>query len=291
MYVSFIKHILLLLNMLFTASTALQIHNISKLIVIADVHADIQRFKNILYDAKVIDTDNKWIAEPNTVVIQLGDQIDPKYPVDNSHHFSMIYFTDTLKQLAAEKDSVFISMVGNHELMNIEKIKRKPSLQHIIASRPIIQKLDSYIFCHGMFNKYHYHILDIHNKTFDDVNAIWSRYVQNIPQPTQDDNIILQTLILDTENSILYERTPDIKYDINKLFDILNIDYMFVGHTITDYVHLKDKIWYLDMLLKDAFEKLTYTYIIIKDGDIIVKRIDSSNIWYLFFGQMSEIDG
>jgi hypothetical protein len=54
----------------------------------------------------------------------------------------------------------------------------------------------------------------------------------------------------------------------------MNIDYLYVGHTVADHIHLKDKIWYLDLLLKDAFEKEAYAYIIIKEGDIIVKQLD-----------------
>lgn len=257
-------------------ATPISTHMISKLVVIADVHADIYRFRNILQDANIIDADDKWIAEPNTVVVQLGDQIDPKYPLNDNHHFQMIYFTETLRKTAIEKHSNFISMIGNHELMNIEKIKQKSALRDIIASRPVIQKLDHYLFCHGMFNKYHYFLMDIYNKTIDDVNDIWSKYVLNIPMATLSDEIILNKLILDTENSILYDRAPDIKYDINKVFNAMDIDYMFVGHTITDYIHLKDKIWYLDLLLKDAFEKLAYAYIVIKDGDIIVKQLSQA---------------
>lgn len=266
---SFTK-LLLLLHLLIPTSC----NQISKFVIIADVHADIPRFKHILYDAKILNLEDKWIAEPNTVVIQLGDQIDPKYPINDAHHFKMLYFTDTLKQLADAHDSRFISMIGNHELMNIEKIKEKPALQNIIASRPVIQKLDNYLFCHGMFNKYHYYLLDIYNKTLDDVNYVWSKYVMNVSMISESDNIILNKLVLDTENSILYDRIPDNKYDINKLFNILDIDYMFVGHTITDYVHLKDKIWYLDLLLKDAFEQMKYSYIIIKDGDIVMKQLN-----------------
>ena len=269
-----ISRLFLCMNLLFTSiASPISTHTISKLVVIADVHADIYRFRDILQDAKIIDAEDKWIAEPNTVVIQLGDQIDPKYPLNDNHHFQMIYFTESLKKSAIRKHSNFISMIGNHELMNIEKIKQKPALRDIIASRPVIEKLDNYLFCHGMFNKYHYYLMDIYNNTIDDVNDIWRKYVSNIPMATLSDEIILNKLILDTENSILYDREPDIKYDINKVFNAMNVDYMFVGHTITDYIHLKDKIWYLDLLLKDAFEKLAYAYIIIKDGDIMIKQL------------------
>ena len=152
----------------------------SKLIVIADIHADIARFKQILRDANVLDISNKWIAEPNTIIIQLGDQIDPKEPdnmdIDDTHHFKMIYFTNSLKILAKANKCDFISLIGNHELYNIEKIKHKDSLREIIAQRPIVYKYDNYLFCHGGFHKHHYYTLDMYNKTISDVNKIWYKY-------------------------------------------------------------------------------------------------------------------
>ena len=48
-----------------------------RLVIIGDIHGDIKRFKNILIDAKIINNNIEWIAEPkNTIVIQMGDQID-----------------------------------------------------------------------------------------------------------------------------------------------------------------------------------------------------------------------
>jgi len=49
----------------------------NRLVIIGDIHGDIKRFKNILLDAKIINNNIEWIAEPqNTIVIQMGDQID-----------------------------------------------------------------------------------------------------------------------------------------------------------------------------------------------------------------------
>ncbi len=52
-------------------------NNINRIIIIGDVHGDLKRFKKILIDAKIINNRLEWIAEPpNTIVVQLGDQID-----------------------------------------------------------------------------------------------------------------------------------------------------------------------------------------------------------------------
>ena len=51
--------------------------NCDRLVIIGDIHGDIKRLKNILIDAKVINNNIEWIAEPkNTIVVQMGDQVD-----------------------------------------------------------------------------------------------------------------------------------------------------------------------------------------------------------------------
>jgi hypothetical protein len=249
----------------------------NKIIVIADIHADINRFKEILKDAKVLDYNDNWIALKNTTIIQLGDQIDPKTidnkDIDDTHHFSMIYYTNNLQKLAEDNGSKFISLIGNHELMNLQKIKRKTKLRNIIAKRPIIYFLQNYAFCHAGFKQKHFYILNTFNKTVDDLGRIWYNYVYDMSLSTEEE-IILNNLILDTTDSILYTRIPDNKDDINKLFKLLNLDYLFVGHSETNFIHSKNKIWYLDLQLKLAFDANTYNYIIIDNDDITVKALE-----------------
>lgn len=258
--------------------------NISKMIVIADVHADLHRFKNILRNAKIINDNDQWIAEPNTIVVQLGDQIDPKTidkdDIDDKHHFKMIYYTDKLKHKARQNHCDFVSVIGNHELLNINKIKNKPHLKDIIASRPVLLHLKDYLFCHGGFKKRHWYMLDIYNKSINDINLIWYKYVNDFPM-TLNEEKILNNLILDTENSILFTRTQDCKQDIDKLFNILNIEYMFVGHIITEYVTVKNKVWFLDQMLKEAFDEKKYNFLLIENGSISVRELDNySNFFH-----------
>jgi hypothetical protein len=75
--------------------------------IFADVHADMKRFVYILRDANIINNKHEWIAKPNTVVVQLGDQIDPKFPdIPSSHHFEMIYFTDYINKQAIQSNNI-----------------------------------------------------------------------------------------------------------------------------------------------------------------------------------------
>ncbi len=269
----------LILSALLFLPTIASITNFSKLIVIADLHADVHRFKAILRDAKILDVNNKWIAPPETVIVQLGDQIDPKEPdtndINDRHHFKMIYLTDHLEKMAKVNNCEFISMIGNHELYNIDAIRKKDGLCDIIANRPIILKRNNLLFCHGGFRKRHYYLLDIYNKSIQNINEIWSKYVYGF-HLTLDEEILLNNMILDRNDSVLFTRVPDNKVDIDRLFTIMDIDYMFVGHTTYKYVHLQHKIWYLDLYLKDAFDNKAYQYLVIdNEANITVKQLSS----------------
>ena len=247
--------------------------NVSRIVVIADVHDDMRRFRNILENAKIINNNNEWIAQKNTVVVQLGDQIDRKHIDDDDipkkHHFRITYFTDFLKKIALENGSDFISMIGNHEHMNLQKIKNKPELKDIINKRPIIAVINNFLFCHGGFTIEHYDILKRYDKNIADLNNIWDKYINDYPLDYQE-KIILEYLITNNQNSILYIRKLGDKYDNNKLFSFLNIDYMFVGHSETKNIFVENKVWYLDQILRIAFDDNMYNYIDIRGNNITI---------------------
>lgn len=250
--------------------------NISRIVVIADIHNDQDRFKTILQNAKIIDKNDVWISKPNTLVVQLGDQIDRK-SIDNdditdNHNYRLIRYTERLRDIAYEKDSYFISMIGNHELNKIDKIRNKKDLNEIISRRPIVFTIGRYIFCHGGFQMEHHKILKLYDKSIKDLNEIWYKYV-NLMMLTNDENYILNSLILDQQNSILYTRKIADKTDNIHLFNELDIDYMFVGHTTTKHIFVRNNVWYLDQLLREAFDDKIYTYIEIEDEKIKIKGI------------------
>jgi hypothetical protein len=246
---------------------------IDKMFIFADVHADMKRFIYILQDANIINSNYEWVAKPNTVVVQLGDQIDPKFPdIPSLHHFEMIYFTDYLNKQAIQNNGQFISLIGNHELYNINKIRNKESLKHIIANRPIITKVNDYLFCHGGFNKNHLYLLNEYNKTIDDINGIWNKFVYNL-YLSNDEKILLDKLILDSTNSILFTRSKPLKTDNEIVFKDLDIDYMFVGHSETNIIYLYNNIWYLDLTLETAFKMKNYNYLYTQNNTIYIKSL------------------
>lgn len=254
-------------------------------VVIADVHGDINRFRIILKDAGIVDKHDNWIAPPNTTVVQLGDQIDPKNNhISNKekHHFDVVYYTDSLQRDAKKQNSTFVSMIGNHEHMNIERIRGGvPVLLDIISRRPIVFTKGNNIFCHGSVKMHHYIIMQMYNYSFEDINNLWFKYVQNITTTATEDYLIRE--FITGENSIIYTKTLDSKYNISVLFDTLHINNMFVGHLVTKYIHMKNGIWYLDQFLENAFDDNIYTYVTIQDDNDVVIKSPKKWHWTDFF--------
>lgn len=108
-----------------------------RVIAIGDVHGDYNFTLQTLKLAKVISddsTDNhnvKWIGD-DTVVVQVGDQIDRCRPYDgkcqdeeqtykdeHSDLKILVLFTELHKQ-AVKFNGLVISLLGNHELMNVD---------------------------------------------------------------------------------------------------------------------------------------------------------------------------
>lgn len=106
---------------------------VKKIIVIGDLHGDWEMTLKVLDHAKVIRRSNpcKWIGK-DTVIVQLGDQIDrcrgsgsqchtPNFTKNDENNDWKIlkYMTDLHKEALKSGGAVY-SLLGNHELMNVE---------------------------------------------------------------------------------------------------------------------------------------------------------------------------
>lgn len=101
-----------------------------RIIVIGDIHGDMDLAEQSLKLGKVIDDSGNWIGG-ETVVVQIGDQIDSCRPLpdkkcdhpdttvnDKAEDLKILkYFTD-LHNKASEHGGSVYSLFGNHELMN-----------------------------------------------------------------------------------------------------------------------------------------------------------------------------
>ena len=103
---------------------------VRRIIVIGDIHGDYNMMITSLKIGKLIDDYDNWIGG-DTYVVQVGDQIDRCRPNgqscdrqiiegDKDDDFKILnYFTD-LHNKAKQHNGAVISLLGNHELMNID---------------------------------------------------------------------------------------------------------------------------------------------------------------------------
>ena len=272
-------------------------HN-NRIVIIGDIHGDIRRFKDILIDAKIINKNIEWIAEPkNTIVVQMGDQVDSINRDRTLEDWEvlpdieMIYFTNLLNKIALSKGGRVISLIGNHELMNTignysyvsdkslkdnykrqELFKPGGTLSAILSQRPLIVKIGQLLFCHAGLTLEHLNILSKYNKDVSYINTIWKNFIKNNAILIEDKEIF-EDIILDGDG-ILWTRDLDEKVDLIKMLETLGCVYMFVGHSVVEQVKLiNDHVWYTDTGISRAFGNTSYQYIDIVNNQINIKNV------------------
>lgn len=272
-------------------------HN-NRIVIIGDIHGDIRRFKDILIDAKIINKNIEWIAEPkNTIVVQMGDQVDSINRDRTLEEWEvlpdieMIYFTNLLNKIALSKGGRVISLIGNHELMNTignysyvsdkslkdnykrqELFKPGGTLSAILSQRPLVVKIGQLLFCHAGLTLEHLNILSKYNKDVSYINTIWKNFIKNNAILIEDKEIF-ENIILDGDG-ILWTRDLNEKGDLIKMLETLGCVYMFVGHSVVEQVKLiNDHVWYTDTGISRAFGNTSYQYIDIVNNQINIKNV------------------
>lgn len=270
----------------------------NRIVIIGDIHGDIRRFKDILIDAKIINKNIEWTAEPkNTIVVQMGDQVDSINRDPSLEEWEvlpdveMIYFTDLLNKIALSKGGRVISLIGNHELMNIignfsyvsqnslnnnykrqELFKPGGTLSAILSQRPLVVKIGKLLFCHAGLTLEHLKILIKYKKDISYINTIWKNFIKNNAILIEDKEIF-ENIILDMDG-MLWTRDLNNAEDLITLKEQLGCIYMFVGHTVVERVKLiNDFIWYTDTGISRSFGNTSYQYIDIFNNQLNIKDV------------------
>lgn len=268
-----------------------------RIVIIGDIHGDVKRFKNILIDAQIINKNIEWIAIPaNTIVVQLGDQVDSANRDPSLEDWEvlddteMIHFTHFVNNIAKTKGGKLISLIGNHELMNVignysyvssksihnvksrlDLFKPKGTLSSILCNRPIVVKIGELLFCHAGLLKKHIDVLQQNGKDLSYLNTIWRNFIQD-QKVLIEDKEIFDKIILDNDG-ILWTRDLDPPEVTNEVLNNIGCVYMFIGHTTVDSVKKMHNVWYVDTGISRAFGTIAYQYIDIHDYEINVKTV------------------
>jgi hydrogenase maturation factor len=259
-----------------------------RIIAIGDIHGDFDVFIKTLLLGKVINSNNDWIAT-DTIVVQMGDQIDSiraemlaeKKEVGR---FSFLKINNLIKKLdkkARKKKSRIISILGNHEIMNIMGDFRYTGLNQMFettddinsselemiddrkkffknnkdmiidfaCNRNVIVKVGSWLFVHGGL------VLEVlKDYNLEQVNKIVSNWILG----KKINPIDFKKLINFNPQSPLWNRdfgSPDIdcKY-LYKTLNFINLKNMVIGHTIQSNginSTCNQKLWRVDVGLSN----------------------------------------
>lgn len=102
-----------------------------RIIAFGDIHGDYKKMIKCLRIAKVIDENEKWIGK-DTTIVQVGDQVDRCRPYgnnkcdeqettnnDENSDIKILEYMTNLDKKAKKEGGMVISLLGNHELMNV----------------------------------------------------------------------------------------------------------------------------------------------------------------------------
>lgn len=101
-----------------------------RIVVVGDLHGDLGVTIKSLKVAGVINDKNEWIGG-DTIIVQVGDQLDRcrpgkykcKYDIataNDESDIAVLKFMTSIHNKAKKKGGAVISLLGNHELMNVE---------------------------------------------------------------------------------------------------------------------------------------------------------------------------
>jgi len=252
---------------------------VRRIIVIGDLHGDFNITLKSLKVAKVINEKNKWIGR-DTVVVQLGDQIDrcrlEFLPCDNplatendeDADIKILNFFTNLHNEALKEGGAVYSILGNHELMNVEGDMKYVSFLNLkgfenykTKTGAIIKdgkegriyafkkgnKLSNFLGCTRKMALIIGNNLFVHGGIIpsiakkykvNEMNKILSLYLWNKLKNPDEYNDILKASEFSPMWSRIFSNIK--KYDnqknmcnnlMNPLSEIYNVNRIFVGHT------------------------------------------------------------
>lgn len=284
----------------------------SRILVIGDVHGDIQRFLQCLYAARVLNANFEWIAEPkDTIVVQLGDQVDSLSRGGASTweqlcDVEMIHLTDRLDRIARLHGGRVLSLLGNHELMNVagefayvsEHSRQKIPIEHrrkmfqpggslaqILAKRSIVVKIGKSVFCHGGILPHHLILVQNQLHTF---NEIVRKFLRGHSLQTLSEVQVFHSIVQDMQGILwtrLYVELAEnnmqaLQEAIDDVLVRTESTRIFTGHNTVPRVTslLNGKIFLTDAGLSRAYSNTSIQCIQIHHPDTEHERIETLTI-------------
>tara|TARA_Y100000590_G_scaffold399598_2_gene483018 strand:- start:328 stop:1323 length:996 start_codon:yes stop_codon:yes gene_type:complete len=265
-----------------------------KILVLGDIHGDFNMLIHLLRKGKVIDKRNNWVGK-KTIVVQVGDQIDscrpnrpgdclkPDYTQnDKAEDIKVLMFMTDLHEKAQKHGGAIYSLVGNHELMNVDgdmnyvsyenlnefggeygrQVAFKPGnkmANYLACTRKMALIIGSNLFVHAGFEP-----KLVREYGIDDINKLMALYLLGElrnPNNFREDFMV-------KSNSPLWTRTfGNINMSNNTcerlmkpLKDVYKVGRIYVGHTpqLEEGINstCDGRIWRTDVGVSNAFDNV-----------------------------------
>ena len=259
-----------------------------RILVIGDVHGDLGRLTQSLIALHVITSSLEWVAEPrDTIVVQMGDQVDSRSrdgrdgreggEWERVPDIEVLNFMNFLDKIARVGGGRALSMIGNHELMNVvgdftyvsdRSMQLTPhraahflpggAIASLLAKRNIVLKIGSCIFCHGGLLPRHL------GKSLLHINMVARKFLRNEAINLPMEREILVEDIMCSENGILWTRAYSLPEDavggiedadIDEVLEITHSKRIITGHnTVSKIQCIRDgRIWLTDAMFSRAY--------------------------------------
>lgn len=253
-----------------------------RIIALGDIHGDFEVLAEALLKAELIDRNQRWTGG-DTILIQVGDLLDRggrQNSIDtitDNEELDIIQFLDYLNKEARAENGAVITLIGNHEIMNLlgdfrytsentladfGGIEKRKELfapggaisKHLSCSCYGIVKIGDWIFVHAGITPNH-----LEKFSIPEINTL----VKSILANTKDINSLSQeekALIFDN-NGILWTRELHEQGKCSSVVECLNIlnnntnGGIVVGHTIQENINsiCNKKLWRIDTGPSNAF--------------------------------------
>jgi hypothetical protein len=244
--------------------------------VIGDLHADYKKTVELFKYFKLIDKNKRWIGK-NSIVVQLGDQIDGygRGNYEDAHgEIQILDFFDNTNIQAQSYGGAVYSLIGNHELMNvmgnfsyaskkdIEETGGKQNRQQLFkpggcmatrlsCTRNTLLKINDIIFVHaGIVPEI---VKENKKNTITYVNLLMKNFFNG--ETGINDNI--NKFLIDSKG-VLWDRSlgkDNANCDIlDKTLKDLGCEHIVIGHTPQNIINSRcnEKVWRVDVGLSKS---------------------------------------
>jgi hypothetical protein len=278
-----------------------------RIVVIGDVHGDSERLVKALQVARVFSPNLEWIAEPaDTMVVQMGDQLDSlsRTPVETEWEtrsdVSLMELMDNLDTIAKQKGGRVISLIGNHEMMNmagefvyVSKLsfaesggadtRRREFLpggkyHKMLMNRYVIVKIGTYLFCHAGILPSHLNTVGENIQEFN--TAFWA--LSDVSKMTQKHKFLLDNVLFPI-NGFLWTRKyaemldkPDLmKIHLSIVLQTTKSTTMFIGHNTMQSIFIAGDggIVFTDACFSRAYGGDSFQFVDIRDGVMNIVQV------------------